>query len=90
MPVVRTGKQAKKIRISLDASLFDLALLQDEIAIENALCVLEGHLRNPTVDQESLLNDLLNEKNLFEFVFAGELSSIALSPDLPTLWRLKE
>ena len=90
MPVVRTGKQPKKTRVSLDASLFDLALLQDEIAIENALCVLEGHLRNPTVDQESLLNDLLNEKNLFEFVFAGELSSIALSPDLPTLWRLKE
>ena len=64
--------RTKQSRVTLDATLFDPALLQDEIVVENALGILEGHLMNPAVDRQSLLTELISKRNLFEFVFSGK------------------
>ncbi|KAI0089831.1 hypothetical protein BDY19DRAFT_992789 [Irpex rosettiformis] len=77
MPIVQKGKQNKQLTISLDATLLDPALLQDEIVLENALCVLEGHLMNPAVNQGLLLRSLMEIQNLFEFVYSGISSKVA-------------
>lgn len=72
MSMNRTNKQKKKIRVPVDENLLDLALLQDEIAVESAIGVLEGHLENTAVDRDTLLKDLMARRGLFEFVFSGE------------------
>ncbi|KAI0693657.1 hypothetical protein BC835DRAFT_1352925 [Cytidiella melzeri] len=76
--VVRTNKQLRRVCVQMeDATLLSPALLQDEVAVENALCVLEGHLQNAAVDQESLLRDLMATPNLFEFAFGGVSEQVA-------------
>lgn len=62
----------KHIRVHLDAIFHDPTRLQDEIALQNAMGVLMGHLKNPMVDKKSLLADMLLRPNLFEFIFAGK------------------
>ncbi len=68
----RSGRQKKEIRVFLDSVLLDPVLPQDEIALENALGVLDGHLKNQATDKESLVLDLMSKQNLFEFVFSGK------------------
>ncbi len=67
----RPGKY-RESRVSLDAALLDPTLLRDEIVLEDALGVLEGHLKNTATDKEALLTDLMSMKNLFEFAFSGK------------------
>ena len=66
-------KLASHALVKVDMDLVDPALLIDEVALENALCILEGHLQNPAVDQESFIRDLASRPNLFELVFSGKL-----------------
>jgi hypothetical protein len=74
---VQSKKHDKRLRVSLEDTLLNPVLLQDEIVAENALCVLEGHLENATVDQESLINCILDVPNLFAFAFSSESQIIS-------------
>lgn len=65
-------KLDRHVHVTLDTNLVDPVLLQDEVALENALCVLEGHLQNAAVDQDTLLKDLLSIRNFFGLVFSGK------------------
>lgn len=68
----RSGKLTSQYRVKLDTDLIDPVLLNDEVALENALCILEGHLQNPAVELERFLQDLASVPNLFEFVYSGK------------------
>ena len=79
----------KSIHVHLDPTLFNPAALQDEIALESAVCVLESYLENPAVDQELLLRDMMARHNLFEFAFSGEsIPSFMLQEELGGLMNL--
>ena len=82
----------KSIHVHLDPTLFNPAALQDEIALESAVCVLESYLENPAVDQELLLRDMMARHNLFEFAFSGEsIPSFMLQEvlgELMNLWAI--
>lgn len=67
----RPGKY-RESRVSLDAALLDPTLLRDEIVLEDALGVLDSHLKNTATDKEALLTDLMSQENLFEFAFSGK------------------
>ncbi len=67
----RPGKH-RESRVFLDAALLDPELLRDEIVLEDALGVLDGHLKNTATDKEALLTDLMSKENLFEFAFSGK------------------
>ncbi|KAI0809031.1 P-loop containing nucleoside triphosphate hydrolase protein [Irpex lacteus] len=79
MSAKKTNISKKHIRVQLDAIFHDPARLQDEIALQNAMGVLMGHLKDPMVNKKSLLVDLLSEPNLFEFIFAGLSDNMASS-----------
>ncbi|KZT08927.1 uncharacterized protein LAESUDRAFT_811030 [Laetiporus sulphureus 93-53] len=56
---------------SFDVAFLDARRLVDEVAIESALSVLEGHLFNPAASIESMLRDLTAVPNLFEFAISS-------------------
>lgn len=65
--------QNKRIHIKLDMALLDPENLKDEMLFESAMSVLEGHLGNPAVSKEKLLQDILDVPNLFELFVSGKL-----------------
>lgn len=60
----------------LDAAWLDPQTLRDEVIVETAIRSLEHHLNNPVVDKDHLINALLSQDNLFEFVFSSKLDQI--------------
>lgn len=72
MPIDLLERKNNRSRALLSATLLDPTLLQDEIALENAVGVLEGHLKDPRADKQSLLTELMSKNNLFACVFSGK------------------
>lgn len=72
MPIPQRIAKSTQVRVKLDMDLVDPVLLNNEVALENALCILEGHLQNTAVNQESFIKDLTSVPNLFELVFSGK------------------
>ncbi|CAL1697343.1 unnamed protein product [Somion occarium] len=73
--------------VDLDIVLFDPVVLRDEVALENAMGILEGHLRHPAAERDYIFLTLLSRDHLFEFVFSS------LQPDTALLlqkWILQD
>lgn len=53
-------------------SLFYASLLNNEIALEIAIGVLEGHAHSSAASIECIVEDLCGTQNLLEFMLSGK------------------
>lgn len=65
--------------VDLDIVLFDPVVLRDEVALENAMGILEGHLRHPAAERDYIFLTLLSRDHLFEFVFSSTSQHVPLT-----------
>ncbi|KAH9949530.1 hypothetical protein B0H21DRAFT_881892 [Amylocystis lapponica] len=73
----------KKSKVKIDLGFLDAPLLRSEVAIEDALSILDSYLENLTVNASYIVMFLMSRPHLFEFIASDSLSlSLIFVPTL--------
>ncbi|KAH9945568.1 hypothetical protein B0H21DRAFT_877321 [Amylocystis lapponica] len=77
--VIVSQRPVKKSKLKIDLDFLDAPLLRSEVAIEDALSILDSYLENLTVNASYIVMFLTSRPHLFEFI-ASALNDSTFEP----------